>query len=103
MRPLALLAAAALAAAGCGSPCQELGERICNCFPAGAGRDNCKRRVQNTLSTEKPGPTEADQAFCESRLETCPDPQDDPSVCDRLRTAQGKVDCGFAFAPEAPP
>jgi hypothetical protein len=92
----ALLAPAALGAAACGSPCEDLATRICNCQPAGALRDSCIQGMKNELSNDATKPTEATQQFCASRLASCPDPNDDKGQCDRLKTAKGKQDCGLA-------
>jgi hypothetical protein len=97
---LALAALAALALAGCGSACQDLADRICSCQPAGSFRDNCKNSVRNQLSNSKP--SEAAQAFCQTKLGTCPDPGSDSTACDALKTEAGKVACGLAFPPPTP-
>jgi len=98
---LALPALLALGLAGCGSPCQDLADRICNCQSAGAVRDNCKASVKNELGATKP--SSADQHACQLVLDSgkCPDPETDSKECDRLQTAQGKIDCGLAFSPDA--
>jgi len=93
---LPLVLAAALVAAACGSPCQELGDRICNCNPGGVIRDTCKSAVKNQLSASGE-PTQEDQNRCQALLATCPDPGDDPTICDALATAQGKARCGLAY------
>ncbi len=92
----ALAGLVALAAAGCGSPCQDLADRICKCNFAGVAQDTCKTQVKNQLSgSDKP--SDADQAFCQSKLATCPDPSDDPGMCQRLTTPAGKEACGLAY------
>ncbi len=96
---LVLPALLALGLAGCGSPCQDLGDRICNCQSAGALRDNCKASVKNELGATKP--SSADETRCQDLLATCPDPETDSKQCDRLQTAQGKIGCGLAFSPDA--
>ncbi len=96
MRPtLAALAIAALALSGCGSACQDLGNRICNCQPAGALRDSCNSGVKSQLNSS--GASSADQAYCESKLGTCPDPATNPGACDALNTAAGKAACGIGY------
>ena len=98
-----VLALAALTlAAGCSTDCQELAERICSCQPEGATRDNCKAQVKTQLERD-PKPSSADEAFCASRLETCPSPGSDPGMCDRLNTCEGKVACGLAYDCPPPP
>lgn len=89
------LAALALLGPGCGSPCQDLADRICNCQPAGTLRDNCKSSVKTQLGSSNPNG--ADQAFCADRLQHCPDPESTPAQCQALQTPAGKEACGLAF------
>jgi hypothetical protein len=97
LAPLALLAlAVAIAAAGCGSPCQDLADHICNCQPQGALQDSCKTSVKTQLGSQNP--SKSDENFCQDRLRHCKDPSEDSTLCDRLQTVQGKIDCGLAFA-----
>ena len=92
----ALAALALLGLAHCGSPCQDLADRICNCQPAGTLQDNCKSSVKTQIGAANPSP--ADQAFCADRLKTCPDPGSSTSPqCQVLNTVKGKEDCGLAF------
>ncbi len=92
----ALAGLAVAAAAACGSPCQDLAERICNCSFAGVARDSCVTQVKNQLGgSGQPG--SADQSFCQQKLATCKDPGDDPAMCQRLLTPQGRQDCGLAY------
>jgi hypothetical protein len=91
----ALAALALLGLAHCGSPCQDLADRICNCQPAGTLQDNCKSSVKTQISSSNP--TGDDQAFCADRLKTCPDPNSTPSQCQVLNTQKGKEECGLAF------
>ena len=99
----AVIAVAALALAqGCDTSCQELANRICGCLLEGPTRDGCERQVEAQLERE-PKPDGNTQAFCESKLATCP-PAGDSGMCDRLNTCQGKVDCGLAYdCPPDPP
>lgn len=103
IRPRALIAlsvaGAVAAAAGCGSPCQDLAERICNCNFTGSPRDSCISSIKNQLGNSNP--SDADQSFCQSKLATCPDPSDDASICQRILTAAGKRACGLAYDPPA--
>ena len=99
MRKLPILFALA-ALAGCGSPCQDLADRICNCQPQGGLRDNCKSSVRGQLGQSNPD--DATQRFCEGRLATCPDPEKTSTACDLLLTAAGKVACGLAFPSPSP-
>ncbi len=94
-------AAAALAAAGCASPCQELGDRVCLCQPQGSARTQCDTDVKNRVG--EAGATSAQQSFCSSKLDTCPTPPTSwsasapPPVCALLNTCQGKINCGLAL------
>ncbi len=100
MRPiLAALALAVLAAtaAGCGSACKDLGYRICECQPVGPLRDSCNNGVNTQLGQGTQPPTSADQAYCQEKLATCPDPAVDLTACDKLNTAEGKAACGLAY------
>lgn len=94
---LAIAFALSSALTACGSPCQDLGERICKCLPEGITRENCERAVEEQVEDGNPRPGSDDQDFCEAKLSTCPDPDDDPAACDRLETNEGKVACGLAY------
>jgi hypothetical protein len=98
------LALAALAVLACGSPCQDLATRICNCQTAGAVRDSCVSGIKAQLSNGAQKPGSADERFCTSILDSgkCPDPADDRTMCDRLLTPQGKEACGLAFPAPTP-
>ena len=95
---LAPLPLALLGMIGCGSPCQDLADRICNCQPAGTLRDSCKSSVKNQIGSANP--SSSDQSTCSEKLKTCPDPESTPSQCQVLETQAGKEACGLAF-PEA--
>jgi hypothetical protein len=88
------LAALALAAAGCATPCEELGSRICACQTAGTARDSCNRAVRSAV--EGADATEAQQDFCDEKLKTCRNPSGDPTACDWMKTEEGKIACGLA-------
>ncbi len=94
----AAIAAAALALGqGCGiSHCEELADHICGCLAGPAAQDYCRKQVQAQLNRD-PKPGSDAEAYCASKLATCPSPGADPSMCDRLNTCQGKVDCGLAY------
>ncbi len=94
---LALLLPPLALGAACGSACEDLATRICNCQPAGTLRDTCVQSVKNQIGNDATKPSEAQQQFCSDRLATCRDPAEDSSVCDRLKTPAGKADCGLAF------
>jgi hypothetical protein len=93
---LPLLVATALLG-GCGSACEDLGDRVCLCQPPGALRENCRRAVEEQLDQGDPKPGETQQDFCEQKLRTCPEPSKDEDMCDRLSTPRGKFDCGLAY------
>ena len=98
---LAALAAATLTGAGCGSACQDLGDRICSCQPVGAVRDSCKASIRNELgNVVKPG--DAEEKICAQKLGTCPDFEAHPDRCRELDTVDGKVKCGMANLPVTP-
>jgi hypothetical protein len=99
MRRTALALALTLAAAltACGSPCQDLGNRICKCSAEGAVRESCERAVEEQVESGNPRPGSNDQDFCEEKLDSCADPDDDPAMCDRLETEAGKRACGLAY------
>lgn len=100
---LVLALSAAVAAVACSSPCQDLATRICNCQPPGALQDNCNSSVKNQLGSGAEQPTAADEAYCESKLSTCPDPGGNPDagICRALRAPSGKIACGLAFDADA--
>ncbi len=92
----ALAALGLLGVAHCGSPCQDLADRICDCQPAGTLRDNCTSSVKTQIGSTNP--TDADQAFCAQKLKECPDFGSSPGDCPVLQTPDGKEKCGLAFA-----
>ena len=92
---LAALAATTLTGAGCGSACQDLGDRICSCQPQGSLRDSCKASIRNELGNVVK-PTDADQKVCEQLLGKCPDFEAHPEQCRALDTVEGKQNCGMA-------
>jgi hypothetical protein len=93
---LALGLALALGAAGCSSPCQDLGDRICQCESEGQVRNNCKSNVKARINATAPSSSEAD--YCSSLLDTCPDPNGNVQACAyMLNTCPGKVACGLAL------
>lgn len=94
--PLALALAAGLAAAGCStSPCQRLGEKLCQC--TGAASDTCTTEIENQLkSVDTSSQTILDQ--CEKLLARCTQPTG-ADFCEWLRTDAGQVACGLAPEP----
>ncbi len=94
--PLGLLAVLlALGAAGCSTPCQDLGDRVCNCLPEGQVRNNCKNDVKARVKASALSGSEQD--YCNGLLATCPDPGGDTVKCAYLQTCAGKVACGLAL------
>lgn len=99
-RPHLLLAFAVLALAGCGGPCEDLGERLCGCAGGGATKDACVQGVKDELDRLNPG-GDVD-AFCEARLDTCGVPAGAPSgteFCEWVETACGEASCGLSAEP----
>ena len=87
--------ALALAAAGCATPCEELGRRVCACQATGAARDACNRAVRSAVQSAQT--TEEQQDLCDALLATCRNPDHDPTACDWMKTAEGKQGCGLAY------
>ncbi len=97
MRRPALLAAAlaALAAAACSSPCQDLGNRLCSCMGVGAARDTCKKTIENQLSSVKP--SKGVENLCDCLLSSCHEPSPDVTFCEWILTDAGMQACGLAY------
>ncbi len=108
---LALAAAAALAASGCGtSACQQLGEKLCACQP-GMSTDTCTTQVTNQLNelgVESPGfdgmldnvaagEPVGFNAKCQQFLDACAPPAN-VDFCEWLLTPAGKTACGLTPA-----
>ena len=53
---------------GCGNPCDDLANRICNCNPNDTSVTACKNRVS---ADTYPGPTSAQKDKCSQLLDTC--------------------------------
>jgi hypothetical protein len=90
---LALLLASLLALAGCTSHCQELGNRLCSCKPAGTTKETCQNAVKSEVQRANPGKNT--EAECQKALDTC-EPQDKTVVtdfCDFLDGRCGKALC----------
>jgi hypothetical protein len=88
--------ALALGAMGCGSPCQDLGDRICNCEVEGQLRNNCKSNVSARVKASNA--TTSEQDYCEAKLATCPDPSGNIDRCAYiLNTCPGRGACGLAL------
>lgn len=96
----ALIAAlAALALAGCGSPCRDLGNRLCRCAPAGTSRQTCERQVKDELDNVNPSGEQ--EAFCDGRLALCEEPGG-TEFCTWLQTTCGRVSCGLSVETDPP-
>lgn len=91
MRTPLLALLAALAAAACATPCEELGHRLCQCVPSGSERNACEDSIDRQLDDANP-----DDDFCEGKLDTCEEPSGE-SFCSWIQTAQGKIACGLAY------
>lgn len=98
-RPTLVLAiglALAITSSGCSTPCQDLGDRICQCEPEGQIRNNCKTNVKARVKAS--APTTPEEDLCNSLLGTCPDPGGDVNACAyMLNTCPGRVACGLAI------
>jgi len=95
----AALVALAVVSAGCGSPCEDLGDRLCRCSPAGTSRDTCERQVKEEV--DRVSPSDEQEAFCDGRLALCAEP-DGGDFCEWLQTSCGKVSCGLAAETDPP-
>jgi hypothetical protein len=94
--PLAFGLALAIGAMGCSTPCQDLGDRICNCEAEGQIRNNCKTNVKARVNASNA--TTSEQDYCEAKLATCPDPNGNIETCAYvLNTCPGRVACGLAL------
>jgi hypothetical protein len=96
------IAAAALTAflAGCSTPCEELGNRLCQCRGAGTSRKTCENAISDELDRLKPD--QAAQDACEAALDTCKAPEG-VAFCTWLDGADGKIACGYALPPPVEP
>jgi len=94
MRRLLSIAAAAALLAGCTSPCEELGNRLCRCSPSGVSSETCKREVSNVVKDADP--TNAQESACSDYLDSCKAPAG-AGFCEWLTTADGKAACGISY------
>jgi hypothetical protein len=117
LRP-AVLAAIALAAAGCSTPpCQSLGEKLCMCQP-NMTADTCKTQVQDQLNSQgvdtpgftgmldrlSAGQPATFEDYCSATLDACQaafDLSKAADFCQFLVTETGKNACGLS--PQSPP
>jgi hypothetical protein len=89
-RPVAIatLFLALLGLSGCKGACRELSEKLCDCSTTSLERQVCIRRASNDEAVVEP--TSEEEAFCESKLESC-----DCKKID-INTTEGKLACGLA-------
>jgi hypothetical protein len=87
----ATLLAAALAA--CSSPCQDLGNRLCQCSASGTPRSTCETQVGDEL--KRLNPSKAQEDLCSELLKTCHEPAGS-QFCEWILTSDAKVACGIA-------
>jgi hypothetical protein len=90
---LAILLASLAALAGCSSHCQALGDRLCQCKPAGTTKETCQSAVKSEIQRANPG--KSVEAECQKALDTC-SPQDktvEVDFCDFLDGRCGKALC----------
>jgi hypothetical protein len=93
MRLILAAFACAVLASGCSTPCEELGNRLCDCTPVGSTKAACERAVQSDIQRLNPG-SDAD-AICSEKLRTCNEPPD-VTFCDWLDGRCGKSACGMS-------
>lgn len=92
---LALALAAGLAAAGCStSPCQRLGEKLCNC--TGLSSDTCTTQVDNQLKQVDTSQAVLDR--CQLLLDRCNQPAG-ADFCEWIKTEPGQIACGLVPDP----
>jgi hypothetical protein len=94
MRKTLIALLAALAGAGCATPCEELGHRFCQCVPSGSQRNTCEDSIDRQLADADP-----DEDFCEEKLETCEAPSGQ-GFCSWILSEEGKEACGLAYPSE---
>jgi hypothetical protein len=96
---LALLLLTGLA--GCTSPCEELGNRLCECRSETVSKRSCEKTVRENLRDLDPSKAEEDT--CSAALDSCKAPKD-VEFCVWVQGEEGKIACGLALPPppEAP-
>ncbi len=100
MRALALaVAVTALLTSACSNACQDLGERLCDCTPAGTTKASCVDSVKADISRVNPNKDE--QAVCEEKLKTCyartdPVTRQQIEFCPWIAGRCGKAACGLS-------
>lgn len=90
------LALLATGLAGCSTPCQDLGNKICDCGAGGTSLDTCKQQIKNQLAAAHV--TSDVENVCSAALDTCNAPGG-ATFCEWIETAAGKQACGFANPP----
>ncbi len=93
MRLLPLLAASALLASACSNACNALGERLCECAPAGTTKASCVDAAKAEVSRVNPNHDE--QAACEAYLDTCY-ARAGVEFCPWIAGRCGKAACGLS-------
>ncbi|HZH03133.1 MAG TPA: hypothetical protein VEY30_05060 [Myxococcaceae bacterium] len=83
---LGLAALLLLSSAGCSSPCRALAEKLCDCRPDTAAREDCLRGVSQRAGAYEA--SEEQNQVCEGFLDGCD--------CEQINTADGKRACGLA-------
>ncbi len=97
MRPLALvLATAAVLTSACGSLCEDLGSRLCDCTIPGTTKASCVDAVKAEIQRNNPS-----KDACGHYLSTCyartnPETGKEITFCDWLDGRCGKASCGLS-------
>lgn len=94
MRTLAFAALACAAlAAGCSDPCQELGNRLCDCHGVGTTKASCTDSVRSEIQRLHPG--EHTNNVCSDMLDSCHSATG-IEFCDWIEGRCGKAACGMS-------
>jgi len=95
VRPLAFIAlASTLALGACGpTPCESLGDRMCDCSPLGVSKQSCELGVKSTVQDLHPSSDAQDT--CREMLSTCYSRQG-LDFCDWIHGRCGKASCGVS-------
>ncbi len=93
MRALPLLAASALLATACSNACDALGERLCECAPAGTTKTSCVDAAKAEVS--RVNPNHDQQAACDAYLSTCY-ARAGIEFCPWIAGRCGKAACGLS-------
>jgi hypothetical protein len=79
-------------ASGCVDACLALAKQVCNCQPDDTTKANCYQRAKEAETTF--AVRAEDEKDCQARLDS------NLCTCDALKTAEGRVSCGIALAPD---